>query len=162
MLETDRLILRRPRLSDASALFAFLGDAKAMRYTTKLPTLRACRRHIAGHECQRRKLGYGPWTIIDKRDGRVIGFGGLYDDPFDPGWGSEISYRFAPSAWGQGFATELTNFCLTYARDHLSRSEIIAFAHPHNAESRRVLEKTGFKLQRFLPGMERYLYGREL
>jgi RimJ/RimL family protein N-acetyltransferase len=33
MIETSRLILRRPVLSDADRLFAFLGDPIAMRHT---------------------------------------------------------------------------------------------------------------------------------
>jgi RimJ/RimL family protein N-acetyltransferase len=32
-VETSRLILRRPFLKDVPRLFAFLGDAEAMRFT---------------------------------------------------------------------------------------------------------------------------------
>src|SRR5690349_15876347 len=138
--ETDRLLLRRPCLADATDLLRFLGDADAMRYTHSVAGLRDCRRHIAGHECQRRKVGYGPWAVRDRKHGGIIGFGGLYDDPFDAGWGPEIGYRFAPSAWGQGYATELTRFCLTVAHGRLGLAEVRAFAHPDNAASRRVLE----------------------
>jgi hypothetical protein len=74
-LETDRLLLRRPRLSDAIDLLRFLGDAAAMRYTHSLAGLRDCRRHIAGHECQPRKVGFGPWTVLDRKHERIIGFG---------------------------------------------------------------------------------------
>jgi RimJ/RimL family protein N-acetyltransferase len=157
-LKTDRLVLRRPRLSDATDLLRFLGDAGAMRYTHSLAGLRECRRHIAGHECQRRKLGFGPWTVLDRKHQGIIGFGGLYDDPFDVGWGAEIGYRFAPFAWSLGYATELTRFCLTIAHDRLGLAEVRAFAHPCNAASRRVLEKAGFAEQRFVPAMNRYLY----
>jgi [ribosomal protein S5]-alanine N-acetyltransferase len=139
-LETDRLWLSRPLLSDAPQLLSFLGEAEAMRYTLHLADLRDCRRHIAGHACQRKKLGYGPWTVRAS-DGQIIGFGGLYDDPFDPGWGAEIGYRFAASAWGKGYATELTRFCLRLARQQFGLAIIRAFAHPDNAASRRVLEK---------------------
>ncbi len=114
----------------------------------------ACRRHIAGHECQRRKLGFGPWSVLDKASGRIIGFGGLYDDPFDPGWG----YHFARSAWSRGFATELTRFSIALAHGPLRLAEVRAFAHRDNVASRRVLAKTGFVEQRFMPEMNRYLY----
>jgi ribosomal-protein-alanine N-acetyltransferase len=161
-MDTDRLVLRRPRLSDAPELLAFLGDADAMRYTFRLASLPECRRHIAGHECQRRKRGFGPWTVRRKADERIIGFGGLYDDPFDPGWGPEVGYHFAPSAWGHGYATELTRHCLEVARDRLGLAEVRAFAHPDNTASRRVLEKSGFVEQRFVPEMSRYLYAKSL
>lgn len=156
--ETERLLLRRPRLADAAAILRFFGDADAMRYTFKLADLRACRRHIAGHQCQRRKTGYGPWTLVEKARGEVIGFGGLYDDPFDPGWGIEVGYHFLPSAWGKGYASELTSHCVRYARDQLGVRAISAFAHRDNAASRRVLTKAGFDEVRFVAGMDRYLY----
>ena len=161
-LETARLLLSVPRLVDAPELFDFLGDMEAMRHTLRLGTLRDCRRHIAGHECQRRKLGYGPWTVRAKADGEIVGFSGLYDDPFDPGWGIEVGYAFASRTWGNGYATELTKFCLALARNELGVHLVRAFAHPDNAASRRVLEKTGFREQRFVPEMNRCLYEHRL
>jgi len=157
-LETDRLLLTVPRLSDAAELFAFLGDPEAMRHTLRLETLRECRRHIAGHEYQRKKVGYGPWTVRSKSDRQIIGFGGLCDDPFDPGWGIEVTYHFASFAWGNGYATELTKFCMAFARHRLGVHMVRAFAHPDNTASRRVLTKAGFREQRFVPEMNRYLY----
>ena len=70
--ETARLILRRPRLTDAPALFEFLGDAEAMRYTHVDASLRACRRRIALHEWRRRRNGYAPWTVVAKASGQII------------------------------------------------------------------------------------------
>jgi ribosomal-protein-alanine N-acetyltransferase len=160
--ETDRLLFRWPRVSDAADFFQFLGDSDAMRYTQRLASLRACRRHIAAHRCQRRKVGCGPWTVLDKRDRRIIGIGGLYEDPYDTGWGVEVGYHFTPSAWGNGFATELTRLCLGVARDRLGLAEVRAFAHPDNTASRRVLMKAEFEEVRFVPEMERFLYRRSL
>ncbi|MCW3474072.1 GNAT family N-acetyltransferase [Limobrevibacterium gyesilva] len=157
-LQTDRLLLRTPRPSDAPAVFAFLGDAEAMRFTHRLADLRACRRFLAAHERQRAKIGCAPWVILRKTDQSVIGFGGLYVDPFDPGWGVEVGYFFAPAAWGQGYASELTRFCLGMARHQLGLTAVSAFAHPENTASRRVLEKAGFVQERFVPAMNRHLY----
>lgn len=161
-IQTERLSLRPTRLSDVPGLFAFLGDETAMQHTHAFPTLRGCRRHVAGHEWQRRKRGCAPWTIRSKADGAIIGWGGLYEDPFDPGWGIEIGYWFAPSAWGKGYATELTNASLSVARDHLRLPEVWAFAKPENLGSSRVLEKAGFEKQRYIPEMERWLYRHSL
>ena len=45
--------------------------------------------------------------------------------------------------------------------DHVLRlPEVRAFAHPANAGSRRVLEKAGFAVVRFVPEMNRLLYRR--
>lgn len=160
-IETARLALRRPTLADVPALFAFLGDAEAMRYTHCDATLRACRRRIAVHERRRRRDGYAPWTIVTKADGRIVGWGGLYDDPFDPGWGVEVAYHFHPATWGRGYASELVAACTDVADHVLGLPEVSAFARPENAGSRRVLEKAGFAVVRFVPEMERFLYRRQ-
>lgn len=131
-----------------------------MRHTHVDASPRDCRRRIAAHERRRRRDGYAPWTVETKADGRIIGWGGLYDDPFDPGWGVEIGYSFAPSAWGCGYATELVAASMSFADDILHLPEVHAFARPENAGSRRVLEKAGFVIVRFIPRMERLLYRR--
>lgn len=159
-VETTRLILRRPRLADVPALFKFLGDAQAMQHTYTDASLRDCRRRIAVHEWRRRHNGYAPWTIICKSDGKVIGWGGLYDDPFDKGWGIEVGYFFDPLAWGHGYASEMVAACANVADHALRVPEVRAFAHPANQGSRRVLEKAGFETLRFVPEMDRLLYRR--
>jgi ribosomal-protein-alanine N-acetyltransferase len=158
--ETKRLILRPPRLTDVPSLFEFLGDAKAMRYTHADASLRDCRRRVVLHEWCRRRNGYAPWTILSIADGGIIGWGGLYDDPFDPGWGVGVGYFFHPRAWGVGYATELTTECAAVADTVLRLPVVHAFARPANVGSRRVLEKAGFTVVRFVPKLARLLYQR--
>lgn len=159
-LETSRLVLRHPTLADVLRLFEFLGDAEAMQHTHVDVSLRQCRRRVAVHERQRRRDGCAPWTVVTKADARIIGWGGLYQDPFDPGWGVEVGYSFDPAAWGHGYATELVAACMFLADGVLHLPEIHAFARAENVRSRRVLEKAGFKVVRFVPEMERILYKR--
>src|SRR5215470_14072749 len=145
-METARLLLRRPRLADVSALFEFLGDATAMRHTRVDASLRDCRRRIAAHEWRSRRDGYAPWTVVAKSDSRIVGWGGLYTDPFEPGWGVEVGYFFHPGAWGRGYATELVAACLHVTDRVLTLPEVSAFARTDNVASRRVLEKSGFEV----------------
>jgi [ribosomal protein S5]-alanine N-acetyltransferase len=159
-VETPRLFLRRPRLADAPALFEFLGDIVAMQHTHADASLQECRRRVAVHEWRRRHNGYAPWTIMDKSEGRLVGWGGLYDDPFDPGWGVEVAYFFHPSTWGQGYASEMVAACMGVADHTLRLPEVRAFAHPANVGSRRVLEKASFEVVRLVPEMDRFLYRR--
>ncbi len=158
--ETSRLILRPSRLADVPSLFAFLGDAAAMQHTHVDASLRECRRRIAAHEWQRRRRRYAPWTVLRKADARIIGWGGLYTDPFDPGWGAELGYFLDPSCWGRGYASELAASALSLADNVLCLPEVLAFARSDNTGSRRVLEKAGFIATRFVPEMERVLYTR--
>ncbi|WP_117194236.1 GNAT family N-acetyltransferase [Rhizobium terrae] len=160
MIETERLLLRQPRLADVPALFTFLGDPKAMQFTHVDGTLKECRQRVAVHEWRRRKDGYAPWTVEMKKTGRIIGWGGLYDDPFDPGWGVEIGYYFHPDAWGMGFGSELTKAVLREADEVLKLPKVAAFARPENAASRRLLEKAGFVEIRYVPEMQRFYFER--
>lgn len=159
-VETDRLVLRCPKLADVPDLFVFLGDGEAMRHTHVDASLAECRRRIAVHEWQRRRKGYAPWTVVTKVDGRIVGWGGLYDDPFVSGWGAEIGYYFHPAVWGHGYATELMLACISLADTALQLPEVRAFARPANTSSRRVLEKAGFKEVRFVPSLQRLLFRR--
>jgi len=159
-IQTARLMLRRPTLADAPALFEFLGDAAAMQFTHVDASIRDCRRRVAAHEHSRPQDGYAPWTIVSRADGRIVGWGGLYNDPFERGWGVEIGYFFHPDVWGQGYATELVAACIDLADRVLVLPKIRAFARPENFGSRRVLEKAGFKIIRHVPEMERLLYSR--
>lgn len=161
MIETPRFLLRQPRLSDAPALFEFLGDAEAMRLTHVDASLKECRQRIAIHERQRRRHGYAPWTIFLKNNGRLIGWGGLYDDPFDPGWGVELGYYFHPDTWGQGYGSEFVSAALNEADETLKLPKIRAFARAENKASRKLLENADFKAIRFLPEMERLLFERD-
>ena len=158
--ETRRLLLHPPRLSDAGAFYAFLGDADAMRFTHHHASPRECRRRLAGFEWQRRRTGYAAWAVVAKADARLVGWGGVYEDPFDPGWGAELGYAFHPAVWGRGYATELALACLAWADEALGLPEVRAFAHPDNAASRRVLAKAGFEPVRWVPEMNRLLHVR--
>lgn len=162
ILETERLALRPPRLADADALFAFMGDPDAMRFTTLQHSLEDLQNYMAAHEAQRGRVGCAPWVLTEKASGRVVGFGGLYEDPFDPGWGVEVGYFLAPTVWGRGYATELARFCVAEARRLGSWPALSAFAHPENLASQRVLLKAGFEEERFVPGMNRHLYRLDL
>ena len=161
MVETARLRLAPPRPADVPALFAFMGDPVAMAHTHPRQSLRDCRRYVAAHEWQRRRTGIAPWTIRERATGNIVGWGGLYRDIFDPGWGVEVVYFLAPAAWSRGYATELTLAALDAARTH-GLDAVVAFAHPDNAGSRRVLEKTGFREERYLPDMDRLFYRHAL
>lgn len=161
MIETPRLTLKSARRADISELFKFLGDPAAMRFTHADATEKECRRRVMVHEWFRRRDGCAPWVIRTRGDSRIIGWGGLYQDPFDPGWGYEVGYYLHPDAWGRGYASELVASALTVADHQLAWPEVWAMAHPDNPGSRRVLEKAQFQMTRFLADRNRLLFCRK-
>lgn len=162
VVETQRLVLDIPTTSDSADLFPILGDKQAMRYTLQLSSLEETESYIAERENRRGDLNFAPWTIRLKADGRTIGYGGLYVDAIETGWGPEVIYFFAKDVWNQGFATELVKHCVHHARHGLVLSQLSAFAHRDNIASQRVLEKAGFTVGRFIERMDRLLYIHKL
>lgn len=107
-----------------------------MRFTRVHSSVEECTEYLDVHEAQRGIVGCAPWTVIGKEEGEIVGFGGLYEDPFEPGWGVEVAYFFRQSSWGKGYATELTMACLEFARREKRWPTIWAFAHADNNTNR--------------------------
>jgi len=58
---------------------------------------------------------------------------------------AELGYWLTPRAWGRGYATEAGHAVIDMARHALPLRRIEARHHLDNPESRRVLEKLGFR-----------------
>lgn len=160
MEQAEDITFCRARLADVPDLFSFLGNASAMKFTHQDLTLRECRRRVMVHEYFRRRDRCAPWVVRERRSDKIVGWGGLYQDPFEPGWGFEVGYFFRPEAWGKGYASQLVAAAVTVADRQLNLPELWAMAHPENRASQRVLEKAGFSVVRPLPGRTRLLYRR--
>ena len=157
-IETRHLILRAFRDEDLDPLYTIQGDHKAMQYTYAAPSRESCAHRLRTFAALESTLGYAPWTVVLRAEARVIGWGGLSIDPFDPGWGIEVSYFFHPACWGRGYATELVRASLQHGFCSLTVPAIGAFGRPANLASVRVLEKCGFKLLGYEPRLERNRY----
>lgn len=129
-----------------------------MQYTFNTPSRGISKERLQAYAALEGQIGFAPWTVVHRADERVIGWGGLNIDPFDPGWGVEVAYFFDPAYWGHGYATELVQASLQYGFEQLELAEIGAFAHPHNAASIRVLEKCDFEYVCFEPELDRNRY----
>ena len=157
-IETPRLTLRAFRDDDVDPLFEIQGNHDAMRYTHAASSRQDCARRHRAYAALKSTLDFAPWTVVLRDEGRVIGWGGLSIDPFDPGWGIEVSYYFHPAYWGRGYATELVRATLQYGFDILALEAIGAFVRPENRASVRVLEKCGMTLRGYEPRLERNRY----
>ena len=157
-IETARLTLRAFSDEDLDALFEIQGNQDAMRYTHATSSREDCARWHRAYAALDSTHGFAPWTVVLRPEARVIGWGGLSIDPFDPGWGIEVSYFFDPAYWGRGYATELVRATLQLGFGTLALPAIGAFVRPANIASVRVLEKCGFTLLDYEPQLERHRY----
>lgn len=60
----------------------------------------------------------------------------------------EVSYQFAPKAWGRGYAFEAVGQALAYAQEELGLSQVIAETQRANAASCALLLRLGFVEER--------------
>ena len=141
----ERLILREPRMDDAEPLMAIFGDPEAMRYVNhgKTRDIEQVRESIQKRiECLAAN-GFTLWTVVVAETGDIIGDCGVIPiDWTEPEF--ELGYRFRPSAWGKGYATEAGIAAMEHAWRVSSLDTIYAVTDLENFASQRVLAKIGF------------------
>lgn len=85
----------------------------------------------------------GRFLVIEKATGKKLGWCGLK-------WLEEtqeidLGYRFLKSSWGQGFALEAAQACLSYGFNNLKFERITAKIMPANTASIALAKKLGIK-----------------
>jgi len=164
-IETRTLVLERLRPDHAEELKVLLLDPRVWRTTWPLsgePTEAQLSESLAAKLDHWERYGFGWWLLRDRSTGEMVGRGGLqwtYAAGLDE---VEAGWAIMPERWGQGLATELARRSIEVAFEDLARREIVAFTLPHNAASRRVMEKTGFVYERDIVhvGLPHVLYRR--
>jgi RimJ/RimL family protein N-acetyltransferase len=146
-LESARLLLRLPAEHDWRALHAYFGDADSVRYTIGTPLSEAqtwrVLAGVVGHWAWR---GYGPYTVLDKDAGTLLGLAGLW---FPNDWPEpEIKWALVPTARGCGYAAEAARAVRSMAREHLPRLRLISLIAVGNEASERVAVAAGAHLER--------------
>jgi ribosomal-protein-alanine N-acetyltransferase len=150
-IETARLLLRPFASDDLDAYQAVREKPGVLRYFSPVSSDPMRQREIARTLIARfiahwEQDGYGPWAVIDKESGRLIGHHGLR---FMPEFGeTEILYLLDSAFWGRGLASEAAKAALDYARDPLQLQRLMAIARLENAASLRVMTKAGFTFRR--------------
>jgi RimJ/RimL family protein N-acetyltransferase len=95
--------------------------------------------------------GFGYMMWFERATGEPTGWGGLSRSMFDGEHVLEVGWTTAPEHWGKGFATELGGAMIDVAFGPLAAPDLVAYTLPHNAASRRVMEKLGFAYEKTAP-----------
>ena len=146
-IETERLIVRQFETTDADDLFALCSDPEVVRYVDvgePLPRDK-CELWIARSLANYSARGYGAAAVIERSSGRFIGYAGIVfaPDRDEP----EIIYAFEKAAWGCGFASELVPPLVRFGLIDCALPLLLATIAGENTPSRRVAEKSGFRLR---------------
>jgi RimJ/RimL family protein N-acetyltransferase len=144
-LRTERLILRRWRLSDRAPFARLNGDPRVMEFFPSRLTPDESDAMIERIESHWRQHGFGPYAAELAADGTFIGFIGIFVPVFEAVFTPcvEIGWRLAAEYWGQGFALEGARAVIGHAADRIGLDALVSFTVPGNFRSRRVMEKLG-------------------
>lgn len=144
-LQTARLSLRRPTEADIGAIFAIHRDSETCLHNPSdaLTRLDEARELYRRWNDQWQRCGYGYWVV--RRDGSALqlGFCGIKPMEMHGMKVLNLFYRFATSAWGQGFASEAAATVTTWASRHVPDLPLIARVRPANLASQRVAVRAG-------------------
>lgn len=149
-IETERLLLRELLLSDVDGMFELDSNPNVQRFVGNKPVKEieesvAMIKHIQG---QYEAYGTGRWAVILKETNEFLGWSGIkfitteinnHKDFY------EIGYRFIEKHWGKGYATEAGIAFVNYAFEVIKAETLYAYADEGNKDSRKALEKLGFR-----------------
>ena len=139
VLETERLVLRAPRLADVKAIVRLVGDRRIAENTSRIPhpyEADDAEQFLANVN---RREGEATFAIVLK--GELIGMCGV---ELREG-AAEIGYWLGVPSWNHGYATEAVRAVIDHAFRDLEHEVLQAGARVSNPASRRVLEKCGFQ-----------------
>lgn len=151
-LETDRLLLRHWQEDDAEDLFAYAKDDRVGPMAGWSPHKNV--------EESRQVIGFfqsagDTYAIEWKETGTVIGGIGLHDRRPDENLRHiaqrEIGYVLSPEYWGEGIMPEAVSEVLRHGFEDMNLDIIWCGHFDFNTNSRRVVEKTGFRYVRTKP-----------
>ncbi|MBM7171218.1 GNAT family N-acetyltransferase [Streptomyces sp. G44] len=153
-LRTTRLSLRRPVEGDIGAIFAIHRDPETCRHNPG----DALGRFTEAEALYRRwndqweRYGYGYWTVRQHGSDRPLGFCGVKVMELHGTNVLNLFYRFATSAWGQGFAGEAATAVTAWVSLNVPDRTLIARIRPANIASHRVAVRAGLTRAPHLDG----------
>jgi len=153
------LTLREPDVDDVELVRAYYR-ANAGRFAPFEPvpadTEQDFRAWLTLREAERR-AGGAAFLAFERGTGRlaaIVIVNGLSSDGAPSGM---LSYTVEAAFEGRGYASEAVRCVIAYARAELGLSSLIAYYHPDNRRSERLLERNGFRVvarSPVVPGFE--------
>lgn len=156
-LETERLILRHLEVTDSPFILELVNDPGWLRHIGDrgIRTEDAARDYITeGPRAMYAQFGFGLYAVESRASGAAIGLCGLIKRDWLED--VDIGFAFLPAYRGLGYALEAAAATLAHARARLGLTRIVAIVSPDNADSVRLLERLGLRLERMVrpPGAE--------
>ncbi len=146
--ETDRLRIRRLTEDDAEFILRLVNEPSFLDNIGDkgVRSLEDAKRFILdGPWAQHEHQGYGQFALELKKDGSMVGVGGLlFREKLDI---SDLGVAVLPEHWHHGFGYEAAIAIIEYGRTGLGIDTICGLTSEHNHASIKALEKLGMSYQ---------------
>ena len=151
VLETDRLLLREMKLSDAEKLYEMDCNPNVHKYLWNKPitSIEEVYKYIEMVREQYVKNEIGRFVVIEKESNELTGWAGLkYNTEMVNNKVNfyDIGYRLNEKFWGKGYASEASFAWLDYGFNLMKINVMQAAAHADNIGSNKILKKIGLKM----------------
>jgi ribosomal-protein-alanine N-acetyltransferase len=156
VIETERLLLRKPVLEDARPALDLTTDPVAMEFLGGVHPNAATDPEFVVHRWLERwdGNGCGPFSVVRREDGRWLGRTGIlvwdvrtwthttfaeageFAQP-------ELGWALASEHWGQGYATEAALAVREWAYAEHAFPRLVSLIAPVNVRSQRLAQRLG-------------------
>lgn len=146
ILKTERLNLRKFRIDDTEFIIDLVNSPGWIEFIgdRNIKTLEEAKNYLANGPIKSYAVnGYGLSLVELKNEKIPIGMCGIIkrDNLENP----DIGFAFLPDFTGKGYAFEIANATMSYAKEKLNLSIIYAITVSNNKPSINLLEKLGMK-----------------
>lgn len=152
VIETERLRLRAPQLSDLDAMVKFFASDRSQFVggpRDEATTFMSLTSRI-GHWVVRE---YGLWHFEEKDTGTFMGWTGVINAP---GWHEpELGWSVMEAGEGKGYASEAALAARAYAAAHFGMPQLMSYLAPANTRSVAMAKRLGATYER-----EHQLHGK--
>ncbi|HEV7409896.1 MAG TPA: GNAT family N-acetyltransferase [Bradyrhizobium sp.] len=140
VLETERLLLRRPTLADVKAITTLINDLRVSINLRRVPHPYFEEHAIAFIRAKADEPRNTSFLI--ECESSAVGVVGVdWSEPDAP----ELGYWLGVEHWGKGFATEAARAVIDFTFEEFDVEHLCAGARVTNPLSRNILEKCGFQ-----------------
>ncbi|MEC0090766.1 GNAT family N-acetyltransferase [Paenibacillus macquariensis] len=155
-LHTERLHLRKMKVSDSSSLFKIWSDPDVTKFmnVSCFTNENQAKEMITLLDDLSQDSKAIRFSIIKIESNEIIGSCGFNSLDFENAK-AEIGYDIAKSFWGRGYASEAIYSLLDYAFSSLKMNRIEAKVEPENVNSIKLLQKLNFTFEGTLRQYER-------
>ncbi|MCC3587968.1 MULTISPECIES: GNAT family N-acetyltransferase [unclassified Microcoleus] len=151
IIETERLLLRKITLNDASDMFEYASNPEVSEYTmwSTHTSIEDTKYFLKSLTKMYKRKELVDWGIVHKAEKKFIGTCGYVE------WSmthsrAEIGYALSARYWREGYMSEAVNAIIEFGFREMLLNRIVGRCEVNNIASARVMEKVGMQLEGIL------------